>query len=143
VGESAVRIGWSEVRPSIGRLVERARVVEVADTRTQAPDVLVSPEFIWPEADRPAKRLRLEVDGVREDFLFVREIDPAPEQSSEAEGFWVGDRYFVRREHPSPRTYLTEESKEADRTHWRLVFPYYPYNREGRLARLLQDELKR
>lgn len=141
--EYVIKLGWGEIRPRIGALVARAKLVEVCDYTTPLPETDISPDYVWPGAGLDARRARLQVDGEWEDFLFVREVDPAPENAVQAKGFWVGDRYYVKREHDSPETYMTEDVPEKDRTHWRLVFPYYPFQREGKLGRLLQAEFSR
>ncbi|MBE7492303.1 MAG: hypothetical protein HS108_11175 [Planctomycetes bacterium] len=139
--EYTLRVGWSEIRPQVGSFVEKARVVSVADFRAPALEPLPPPGFVRPTPGAALKVAVLELEGRRERFLFQREVDPAPETSRQATGFWVGDRYFVRSEHPSAETYLVEDSPEKDRTHWRLVFPYEPFQRDGELTRMLQDKL--
>jgi hypothetical protein len=139
--EQMIRIGWSEVREPLGEFVKSAKLVEVSDYPREQPDVLAPAEFVWPLKDARLKRVRLTVDGASEDFLFEREVDPPAEDSKQARGFWIGDRYFVRTEHISPDTYLVEDSPEESRTHWRLVFPYYPFQRQGELTRKLQDKM--
>ncbi|MCC6575594.1 MAG: hypothetical protein IT462_17580 [Planctomycetes bacterium] len=140
--EYVIRLGWGEIRPNIGGLVARARLVEVEAYTTVQPDD-VGGSYVWPKGGVEGKRARLQVDGEWEDFLFVHEVDPAPENAKQATGFWVGDRYYIRREHDSPETYMTEDAPEKDRTHWRLVFPYYPFQREGKLGLKLQQEMAR
>ncbi|MCC6463987.1 MAG: hypothetical protein IT463_01455 [Planctomycetes bacterium] len=141
--EHVLRVGWSEIRPRVGDLVAAAEVV--SRDSYQAPQPLplpLPPEgCVNPEAGLPLLRVRLRVQGREEDFLFQREVDPAPPAARQAAGFWVGDRYFVRSEHPSPQTYLFEDSPEEGRTHWRLVFPYAPFQQGGELTRLLQEKL--
>lgn len=140
--EHMLRVGWSEIRPRVGAFIDRAKVVEVTDYRAPRPDPLAPAGFVWPDDGAPLMRLRLRLDNDEEDFLFQQEIDDAPPTAKQARGFWIGDRYFVRTEHPSPDTYLVEDSPEAERTHWRLVFPYYPFQREGPLTWRLQQELE-
>jgi hypothetical protein len=139
--EHLVRVGWSEIRPKVGDFIDAAKVVEAKDYHAPRPDPLVPSDFVWPEKDAPLMRVRLRLDNEEEDFLFEQEIDDAPENTKQARGFWIGDRYFVKTEHPSPGTYLTEESPESERTQWRLVFPYYPFQRNGPLTRRMQAEL--
>jgi len=139
--EYTLRVGWSEIRPQVGSFVENAKVTSVQDFRTPALEPMPAQGFVRPDRDAQLKRAVLELDGKRESFLFQREIDPAPETARQAKGFWVGDRYFVRSEHPSAETYLVEDSPEKERTHWRLVFPYEPFQRSGELTRLLQEKL--
>ncbi len=141
--EYVIKIGWGEIRPRVGELVKRARVGEVSEYQTETPELGAGGDYIWPEEGQKARRVQLVIGDKSEDFLFVRETDPAPENAKQAKGFWVGDHYFVRREHDSPQTYMTEDAPEKDRTHWRLVFPYYPFQREGELGRMLRDELSR
>lgn len=141
--EYVIRLGWGEIRPRIGAMVKRAKFVSIADYRTPDPVPGVGGDFVWPKSGLDARRVRLAVDDDWEDFLFVREVDPPPEDAAQSKGFWVGDRYFVRREHDSPQTYLTQDVPEKDRTHWRLVFPFFPFQRHGKLGRLLQDEMSR
>lgn len=136
-----LRIGWSEIRPKVGSFIDAATVVEVADYRAGRPDPLAPAGFVWPEDGAPLMRLRLRLQGEEEDFLFQREIDDPPANAKQSRGFWIGDRYFVRTEHPSPDTYLQEDSPESERTHWRLVFPYQPFQRKGPLTYRLQREL--
>lgn len=139
--EYTLRVGWSDIRPKVGSFVDKATIVSVQDYRAPALEPLPASGFVRPSADAQLKRVVLELDGKREQFLFQREVDPAPQTSRQASGFWVGDRYFVRGEHPSAETYLVEDSPEKDRTHWRLVFPYEPFQRSGELTRMLQEQL--
>lgn len=139
--EHMLRIGWSEIRPRVGAFIDRAEVVEVNDYRAPRPDPLAPPGFVWPDDGTPLMRLRLRLDGEEEDFLFQQEIDAPPTNARQSRGFWIGDRYFIRTEHPSPDTYLDVDSPEAERTHWRLVFPYHPFQRQGPLTARLQQEL--
>lgn len=138
--EHIIRIGWSDIRPHVGSFVQSAKVVEVADHAREKPAASAQ-GFVWPNEGARLKRVRLSVDGTTEDFLFELEVDDAPETAKQARGFWIGDRFFVKTEHNSPETYLVDDSPESDRTHWRLVFPYYPFQREGQLTRKLQDQL--
>lgn len=140
--EHIIRVGWGEIRPRVGSFVEQAEVVSVEDFREASRDVNVDPGFVWPDDRAQLKRVRLRLDGKEEDFLLQQEVDDAPEQSKQADGFWIGDRYFVKREHASPKTYLTEDSPEDERTHWRLVFPYYPFQNNGPLTAMLQKTLE-
>lgn len=139
--EHMLRVGWSEIRPQVGSFVEKAKVASVDEYRAPALEPLPPEGFVRPSRDAALKRVVLEVNGKREEFLFQREVDPAPETAKQAKGFWVGDRYFVRSEHPSAETYLVEDSPEKERTHWRLVFPYEPFQRNGELTRMLQEKL--
>lgn len=141
--EHTLRVGWSEIRPRVGAFVEKARVISAEDYRAPAIEPLPPAGFVRPGAGASLKCVILELDGRRERFLFQREVDPAPDTARQARGFWIGDRYFVRTEHPSAETYLVEDSPESERTHWRLVFPYEPFQRSGELTRLLQDQLAR
>ena len=139
--EHIIRVGWSEIRPSVGSFVEEAEVVETEEYRESKRDVNVPSDFVWPDDDAKLMRVRLRLDGEEEDFLLEREVDDAPEQSKQAIGFWIGDRYYVKREHVSPKTYLTEDSPESERTHWRIVFPYYPFQHNGPLTARLIDTM--
>lgn len=141
--EYMIRLGWDEIRPGLSSMVSRAEVVEVESFEPQFGDPLAPDDFIWPTEGARAKRVRLALDGREEDFLFVREIDPPPPTAKEAEGFWIGETYYVRRGHGSPETYLVEESPESERTHWRLVFPYFPFQKDGAISRAVMDELSR
>lgn len=139
--EHLLRVGWSDIRPRVGEFVEGAEVVEVEDFEPVASDPLVDPAFVWPDDGAPLARVRLRVDGRQEDFLFQQEVDPPAELSKQARGFWIGDSYYVRTEHPSPATYLVEDSPEDERTHWRIVFPFHPFQHNGELTRALQQRL--
>jgi hypothetical protein len=141
VSSHTIIIIWSEIRPRVGELVARAKIVEVADYTAPVLEPLPPANFVRPTRDRKLMRLVLELDGKRESVLFQREVDAAPPTAKQAKGFWIGDRYFVKSEHPSPDTYLVEDSPEKERTHWRLVFPYEPFQREGELSRMLQQKL--
>lgn len=139
--EHIIRIGWSDIRPHVGSFVENTRVVEVTDL----PRAGVAPRppngFVQPREGAALKRVRLAVGDLEEDFLFELEVDEAPLDSKQARGFWIGDRYFVRTQHRSPQTYLIQDSPEEERTHWRLVFPYHPYQKQGALTAKLQQQL--
>lgn len=139
--EHTIRIGWSEIRPLVGEFIESAQVLSVDDYQAAKPDPLAPAEFVWPREGAELKKVRLIVDGDAENLLFEREIDPPAERSRQARGFWIGDRYYVRTEHDSPNTYLVEDSPKAERTHWRLVFPYEPFQRDGALTRRMQQRL--
>lgn len=141
VSTHTIQVGWSEIRPLVGGFVERTRVIEAA--KYVAPSAGPPPArgFVRPTPDAALMRVVLELDGKRESVLFQREVDPAPPTAKQAKGFWIGDRYFVRTEHPSAGTYLTEDSPEKDRTHWRLVFPYEPFQGGGELSRMLREKL--
>jgi hypothetical protein len=136
--EHLVRVGWSEIRPKVGAFVDAAEVVEAEKYRAENRDVLVSSDFVWPEPDAELMRVRLRLGNDEEDFLFEQELDDAPETAKQAKGFWIGDRYFVRSEHPSPGTYQLGDSPESERTQWRLVFPYHPFQQNGPLTARLQ-----
>jgi len=139
--EHLVRVGWSEIRPKVGEFVDAAKIVEAESWRAPKPDPFVSSDFVWPDPDALLMRVRLQLDGDEEDFLFQQEIDDAPEDAKQARGFWIGDRYFVRTEHVSPNTYMDKDSPESERTQWRLVFPYFPFQADGPLTRRLQQTL--
>ena len=139
--EHIIRVGWGEIRPRVGAFVQQAEVVETEVYREPQRDVNVPAGFVWPDKDASLMRVRLRLDGEEEDFLLEQEIDDAPEQSKQAVGFWIGDRYYVKREHVSARTYLTDDSPEEERTHWRIVFPYHPFQKNGPLTARLQDTL--
>jgi hypothetical protein len=139
--EHLIRVGWSDIRPRVGEFVEDARVVEVEDVHALPVDPSASRSYVWPVESARLRRVRITVGDVHEDFLFTLEVDAPPPAARQARGFWVGDGYYVRTEHPSPQTYLTEDSPESERTHWRLVFPYHPYQHNGRLSARLQAQL--
>lgn len=139
--EHIIRIGWSDIRPAIGEFVESAEVVKVEDYKAEKYDPLVSEDFVWPAEGARLKRVRLKVDGGTEDFLFTQEVDPPPANSKQARGFWIGDRYIVRTEHGSPQSYLEDNSPKSERTHWRLVFPYHPFQSHGLLTAKLQTKM--
>jgi hypothetical protein len=141
--EYTIRLGWSELRPHLGKLVEDAKVVEVKDYVTPARDGQASDTFVWPREGLRAKRVRLAVRGAEEDFLFVSEVDPPPEKSKQATGVWIGGHYYTRREHRALNAYAQDDVPEKDRTHWRLVFPFYPFQKDGKIAALLQREIAR
>jgi hypothetical protein len=141
VSSHTIMIAWSEIRPRVGELVARAKVLEVADYRAPVLEPLPPSPYVRPQQDRALMRVVLEIDGKRESFLFQREVDPAPPTARQAKGFYIGDRYFVKSQHPSPETYLVEDSPEKERTHWRLVFPYEPFQQDGALSRMLQEKL--
>lgn len=141
--EYTIRLGWGELRPHIGKLVEEAKVVGVHDYSTPARDGLASDTFVWPREGLRAKRVRLSLRGAEEDFLFLSEIDPPPEQSKQAEGIWIGSRWYTRREHRALFAYADQDVPEKDRTHWRLCFPFYPFQKDGKIAALLQQEIAR
>lgn len=136
-----LRVGWSEIRPRVGAFVEKARVVSVDPYTPPVLEPLPPAGYVRPSAGAQARVVVLELDGRRERFLFQREVDPPLETARQSKGFWIGDRYYVRSEHPSADTYLVDDSPEKDRTHWRLVFPYEPFQRNGELTRLLQETL--
>jgi hypothetical protein len=139
--EHLIRVGWGDFRPRVGDFVEGARVVEIEDVQPLPHDPTASRSFVWPAESARLRRVRIAVGEAHEDFLFAREVDEPPATARQARGFWVGDRYFVQTEHPSPATYLTDDSPEAERVHWRLVFPYYPYQHNGQLSTRLQAQL--
>lgn len=139
--EHIIRVGWNEIRPGVGEFIERAELVEIEDYRERERAMNVPADYVWPEDGAPLKRVRLRLDGQEEDFLLELEIDDAPETSKQATGFWIGDRYYVKREHVSPKTYLTDDSPESERTHWRIVFPYHPFQNQGPLTARLIDSL--
>lgn len=141
--EHTIRLGWSELRPHLGPLVEQSRVVEVKAYSMPGRDLAAGDNYVWPHEQARLMRVRLEVRGAEEDFLFMQEVDPAPEGSRQAPGVWIGDRYYTRREHRALQTYAAGDVPEKDRTHWRLVFPYYPFQKDGRIAALLQEEIAR
>lgn len=137
--EHIIRVGWGEIRPSVGAFVERAEFVEAVEYREGERDLNVPKDFVWPDKDAKLMRVRLRLEGEEEDFLLEREVDDPPEQSKQAIGFWIGDRYYVKSEHVSPKTYEFEDSPESERTHWRIVFPYHPFQQNGPLtARLIE-----
>jgi hypothetical protein len=138
--EHTIRVGWSDIRPLVGDFVKPARIVKVEDYTAAPRDPSVSREFVWPDPDVPLKRVRILVDGVEEDILFQREVDPTPPQSNQARGFYIGGDWQTVTAHRSPETYLTNDSPESERTHWRLVFPYFPFQSQGALTRKLQNE---
>lgn len=139
--EQTIRIGWSKIKPLVGELVERSQVIKVEDFQAALREPMPSAGFVRPSRDTRLIRVVLQVDGKRESLLFQREVDPPPPTSRQAQGFWIGDRYFVRGEHPAPDTYLVEDSPEQQRTHWRLVFPYEPFQLDGEISGMLQRQL--
>jgi hypothetical protein len=139
--EHLIRVGWGEIRPRVGAFVDAAEIVGVEEFRAIKPDPLAPADFVWPDEDSNLMRVRLRLEGEEEDFLFEQELDPPPPDAKQARGFWIGDRYIIRTEHPSPESYLRGDSPEADRTQWRIVFPYYPFQKEGPLTRKLQEQL--
>ncbi len=141
VSEHAIRIGWSDIRPHVGNFIRDARVIDTTDYRAAPRDAAVPREFVWPGDGARLRRVRLEVGSLQEDFLFQQEVDPPEQGSRQASGFYVGDKYYVRGEHRSPETYLVDDSPEEGRTHWRLVFPYYPFQQAGPLTHKLQQQL--
>lgn len=141
--EHMLIIGWGDIRPLVGDFIESAEVVSVDDYDGTRFDPLVPVDFVWPRDGAKLKKVRLSVDGEEEDFLFEQEIDPPAERSKQARGFWIGDRYYVRTQHHSPGTYLVGDSPEDERTHWRLVFPYHPFQSDGALTRRMQQRLAR
>ncbi len=141
--EYTIRLGWSELRPHLGKLVEDAKVVEVKDYVTPPRDGQASDTYVWPREGLRVKRVRLSVRGSEEDFLFVSEVDPPPEKSKQAAGIWIGGHWYTRREHRALNAYAEDDVPEKDRTHWRLVFPFYPFQKEGKIAALLQQEISR
>jgi hypothetical protein len=141
--EYTIRLGWSELRPHLGKLVEDAKVIEVKDYVTPPRDGQASDTYVWPRDGLRAKRVRLSVRGNEEDFLFVSEVDPPPEKSKQATGIWIGGHYYTRREHRALNAYAQDDVPEKDRTHWRLVFPFYPFQKDGKIAALLQQEIAR
>jgi len=139
--EHLIRVGWGDIRPKVGSFVDSAEVVSAQDYDAPQPDPLAPADFVWPTGDAPLMRVRLRLDGKEEDFLFEQEVDPPPPQAKQARGFWIGDRYFARTEHPAPGTYLLEDSPESERTQWRIVFPYFPFQKEGPLTEMLRRQL--
>lgn len=139
--EHILRVGWSDIRPNVGDFVTQAQVVSDTEYRLPRAEPDVPRGFVMPEQDAPLRAVRLRVGDKQENFLFQLEVDPPAEDSAQARGFWIGDRYFVRTEHASPQTYLVKDSPESERTHWRLVFPYYPFQAQGELTRALQERL--
>lgn len=139
--EHLLRVGWSEIRPKVGEFIDKAEIVSVSDYEAIQADPLAPVDFVWPDDQIDLKVVRLRLDGDEEDFLFAREIDEAPENTRQAQGFWVGDRYYVKTQHPSPKTYMEGDSPESERTHWRLVFPYYPFQKNGPLTARLQETI--
>lgn len=141
--EHTIRIGWGELRPHLGNLVEEAKVVAVREYVTPGRDSAADDTFVWPPAGERARRVRLALRGAEEEFLFVSETDPPPEKSKQAAGVWIGSRYYTRREHRALNTYAQDDVPEKDRTHWRLVFPFYPFQKQGQIAAMLQQEIAR
>ena len=141
--EYTIRLGWDQLRPQVGKLVAESKIVEVSDYVTPGIDAAAPPENIWPKDGVRGKRVRLGVKGAEEDFLFLQEVDPPPQGSKQASGVWIGDRYFTKREHRSLGTYVSNDVPEKDRTHWRLVFPFYPFQKDGQIAALLKQEIAR
>jgi hypothetical protein len=139
--EHLIRVGWGEIRPRVGAFVDAAEIVSVEEFRAPKPDPLAPADFVWPDEDSKLMRVRLRLEGEEEDFLFEQELDPPPPDAKQARGFWIGDRYIIRTEHPSPESYLRGDSPEADRTQWRIVFPYHPFQKDGPLTRKLQEQL--
>lgn len=139
--EHILRVGWSDIRPNVGDFVMQAKVVSDVEYRLPRAELNVPRGFVMPDRDAPLRAVRLRVGDKQENFLFQLEVDAPTEDSVQARGFWIGDRYFVRTEHASPQTYLVKDSPEAERTHWRLVFPYYLFQAEGELTRALQERL--
>jgi hypothetical protein len=139
--EHRLRLGWSSIRPLVGDFVSSARVVEIADYPAQPLTEYASGSWVWPEPGAPLKRVRLISEGEVEDFLFALETDDPPEQAIQARGFYIGDRYYVRTEHMSAATYLFVDSPESERTHWRLIFPYQPFQLDGPLTQRLIDRM--
>lgn len=141
--EHTIRIGWGELRPNLGALVEQAKVAQVDDYIVPGRDRAAPEAYVWPAAGVRAKRVRLRLRDSEEDFLFVQEVDAPPEKSKQAMGVWIGSRWYTRREHRALSTYAQDDVPEKDRTHWRLVFPFFPFQKDGKIAALLQQEIAR
>lgn len=139
--EHIIRIGWSDIRPAVGEFIDDAEVIEVVDYHAEKYDPLVPEDFVWPSDGVALKRVQLRVGADAEYFLFEREVDDPPANAKQARGFWIGDKYIVRTEHESPQTYLDEDSPESERVQWRLVFPYYPFQSQGKLTAKLQAKM--
>ncbi|MDC1142759.1 hypothetical protein OAU50_06680 [Planctomycetota bacterium] len=139
--EHVIRVGWSDIRPSVGEFVEHANVIEIEDYDAEKNDPLVPEDFVWPTEGAQLKRVTLRVENDTEDFLFEREVDDPPADAKQARGFWIGDQYIVRTEHDSPQTYQDKSSPESERVQWRLVFPYHPFQANGALTAKLQSKM--
>lgn len=139
--QHTLRVGWSELRPLVGDMVTDARVLSVEDWPMPIQEPLPARGYVRPVHGAPLRRMVLQVGKRTESFLFQREIDPPPETAAQSKGFYIGDKWFVSTEHVSPRTYLVDDSPESGRTHWRLVFPYEPFQAGGAITRLFQQRM--
>lgn len=141
-GEQRLQLGWSGMRPHLANFIGPASVVEFNEYQSPGRHAdIPSGWVIWPEPGAKLMRVRLALDGEEEDFLFALEVDDPPAQSLQSRGFYVGDNWYAVTEHDSPQTYLVKDSPESERTHWRMVFPYYWFQKEGPLTHRLLDEL--
>jgi len=136
-----IRIAWGEIRPLIGELAKDAEVEVDGEYKYIEPDPNAPDGYVWPNPESQLLRVTLRIEGRSEHFLLVRETDDPPENSKQAVGFWINDTYHTRNAHGSPDTYLTNDSPPEERTHWRLVLPYYPFQNRGELTRELLNAM--
>lgn len=147
---TAIRLGWNEVRERIVFLKDELAILEDATfvpsgRQNFPPDV--DEAYVWPDyrVERPYRRLRLRIpfDGevFEEDFLFVRELDDPEVNTDQSPWIQVGDQWYLRDFHPNPERYAGKEGTLEERTSWRAVYPYFPFQRGSRLvARFLASD---
>ncbi|NUQ34212.1 MAG: hypothetical protein HUU29_04655 [Planctomycetaceae bacterium] len=141
--ETKILVAWEDVREMF-----YFRDVKVTGEEAYKPEYEnpgATSDYVFPKRGKPARkvRARIEVDGKHydEDFLFVQEIDPPRDNTMDSPYIRVRDETIPRHEHPTPDRYATEREDARSRTHWRLIYPYYPFQSRSKLARDLMNKL--
>jgi|GEM_PF-3173621 len=145
--ETLILQGWSSVRDALSFLQGNVEIAEVQmlESFALSDEKATDSNWVWPDADAPVARVRVvvEIDNEKlfEDFLFIKEVDPAPSNSSGSPWVRVGLRDEATAMHPDPEEVQVDESPEETRINWRLIYPYYPYQSVSKLAPKLTQTL--
>lgn len=143
--------GWFAVRDQFAFLADDVKVMSSAPFTPAAPtDFASTPEgqqYIWPDpaSGRPFRKLTISVtfkgELFTEDLLLVQELDPIPDNTSESPWVRVGEQWIWRADHPNPARHADRPPSEEERSNWRLVYPYHPFQANSAFSKRLLQEL--
>ncbi len=146
--ETTFLLGWKEVQDLFSFLAEDVEIAELDQDYTLASfsDEDIPEEYVWPTPHKPSFRLRLKIPYKGqiywEDFLFVQEVDPEEKNTKNSQWIQVGLHEYLRSQHPTPYRYQTPGKSLQERTNWRILYPYYPFQSKSKLAATIVQELQ-
>ncbi|MCA8940367.1 MAG: hypothetical protein KDB07_11185, partial [Planctomycetes bacterium] len=147
-----IEFGWTEIREHFAFLKSDMHVVEdelfVPVWSSERPED-VDRNFVWPDQDnaKAVRRVRVafSYDGedFEEDLLFVQEVDEQDANAEDSPWIRIGEQWYLRERHPNPERYRDLGRSLEERTNWRLVYPYYPFHQESKIAVKIVEALSK